>query len=288
VTSGNDKNRLGRVGVWAGGSVAEPVLARQVEELGLGALWVGGGNPDRDALAGREAMLAATQRIVVATGIASIWAWDLAVLAGLTAAIDDKYPGRFLLGLGVSHQPMVPQYGREYTKPLTEMRRFLDGLDEAGQSKDRRVLAALGTKMLELARDRSAGAHPYLVTPEHTAIARGVLGPDPLLAPEQAVVVSPEPGYARQVAREYLTPYLGLPNYLGSLRRLGFTDEDFIAGGSDRLVDAIIPWGDAEVVAARIAEHLDAGADHVAIQPLGPDRTFDHVGLGWLAAILVP
>jgi probable F420-dependent oxidoreductase len=300
VTSGSDladgwRSRLGTVGVWAGGAAAEPALAQQVEELGLGALWLGGGNPDPEALAGRKAMLDGTERIVVATGIASIWAWDPAVLAEHTAAIDAAHPGRFLLGLGVSHAPMVRQFGREYAKPLTEMRRFLDALDEASGGKPEapagagnRVLAALGNKMLELARDRSAGAHPYLVTPEHTRTARGVLGPAPLLAPEQAVVVSSEPDYAREVAREYLSIYLTLPNYIGSLRGLGFDDADFEGRGSDRLVDAIVPWGDADVVAARVAEHLDAGADHVAIQPLGPDRTFDHVGLGWLAAILVP
>lgn len=289
------RSRLGRVGVWVGGAAAEPTLAREVEQLGLSALWVGGGNPDPDALAGRKAMLAGTERLVVATGIANIWAWDPAALAGQTAAIDAAHPGRFLLGLGVSHAPLVRQFGREYTRPLAEMRRFLDALDEASGGKPEvpggagtRVLAALGPKMLELARDRSAGAHPYLVTPEHTRTARGVLGPAPLLAPEQAVVVSPEPGYAREVAREYLGPYLAMPNYIGSLRGLGFGDADFENAGSDRLVDAIVPWGDADVVAARVAEHLDAGADHVAIQPLGPDRTFDHVGLGWLAAIFVP
>jgi probable F420-dependent oxidoreductase len=282
------RSRLGIVGVWAGGAAASPELARQVEELGFGAVWVGGSNPDPAALAGREAMLAATERIVVATGIASIWSWDPAELAGETAAIDGAHPGRFLLGLGVSHAPAVQRLGREYTRPLTEMRRFLDGLDEAGNAPGTRVLAALGPKMLDLSRDRSAGAHPYLVTPAHTRTARDVLGPEPLLAPEQAVVVSREPDYAREVAREYLANYLQMPNYLASLLGLGFTDEDFAAGGSDRLVDALIPWGDAEDVAVRAAEHLSAGADHVAIQPLGPDRTFDHVGLGWLAAILVP
>jgi probable F420-dependent oxidoreductase len=286
--AGGWKDRLGTVGVWAGPAAAGPDLARQAEELGLGAVWVGGSNPDPVALAERDAMLTATDRIVVATGIASIWAWDPAALAVLVKRIDAAHPGRFLLGLGVSHAPLVQRLGRQYTKPYTEMRRFLDGLDEAGLTPATRVLAALGPKMLELARDRSAGAHPYLVTPAHTRIARDILGPEPLLAPEQAVVVSPEPDYARQVARDYLALYLPMPNYTGNLRELGFADEDFEAGGSDRLVDAVIPWGDAEVVAARVAEHLSAGADHVAIQPLGPGRTFDHVGLGWLAAILVP
>jgi probable F420-dependent oxidoreductase len=293
--AGGWRNRLGTLGVWAGGAVASPVLARQAEELGLRAIWVGGGNTNPEALAGRAAMLAATEEIVVATGISSIWTWDPAMLASQVAAIDAAHPGRFLLGLGVSHAPMVRQAGREYAKPLGEMRRFLDALDEASGGKPEapcgagnRVLAALGPKMLELARDRSVGAHPYLVTPEHTRTARGILGPGPLLAPEQGVVVSPEPGYARQVARDYLAPYLSLPNYLGNLRELGFDDTDFAAGGSDRLVDAVIPWGDADTVAARVAEHFEAGADHVAVQPLGPDGTFDHVGLGWLAAILVP
>jgi probable F420-dependent oxidoreductase len=286
--AGTWRTRLGTVGVWAGAAAAGPVLARQAEELGLGAIWVGGSNADLAALAGRSAMLAATERIVVATGIASIWAWEPAELAAQVRDIDAAHPERFLLGLGVSHVHLVKRLGRDYTRPLTEMRRFLDGLDEAGITAGTRVLAALGPKMLELARDRSVGAHPYLVTPAHTQIARKALGPEPLLAPEQAVVVSPEPDYARQVARDYLGSYLVMDNYRASLRGLGFGDEDFEAGGSDRLVDAVIPWGDADVVAARVTEHLAAGADHVAIQPLGPDRTFDHVGLGWLAAILQP
>jgi probable F420-dependent oxidoreductase len=290
VTNNADgwRARLGTIGVWAGGAAAGPDLARQAEELGLGAVWVGGSNPDPAALAERDAMLTATERIVVATGIASIWAWEPAELAARATEIDAAHPGRFLLGLGVSHAPLVQRLGRQYTKPLTEMRRFLDGLDEAGLASGMRVLAALGPKMLELARDRSVGAHPYLVTPAHTRAARDILGPERLLAPEQAVVVSREPDYARQVARDYLALYLQLPNYLNALREHGFADDDFTDGGSDRLVDAIIPWGDAEVVAARLAEHLSAGADHVAIQPLGPGRAFDHVGLGWLAAILVP
>jgi len=225
---------------------------------------------------------------VVATGIVNIWAWDPAALHAQAAALARAHPGRFLLGLGVSHAPLVQQLGRDYERPLAAMRAFLDGLDEAaaadpsGAASPPRVLAALGAKMLELARDRSAGAHPYLVPPEHTATARQVLEAGSLLAPEQAVVIQRDGGGGasggRRVAREYLATYLQLPNYLSNLRRYGFGDEDFADGGSDRLVDALVPSGTASVLAPRVAEHLDAGADHVCIQPLGEGRAVDLPG----------
>jgi probable F420-dependent oxidoreductase len=287
------RERLGRIGVWVsgyatGGLSGAGDLARRVEKLGFNALWVGGGNPDTKALEERSAMLAATDHLVVATGIVNIWAWDPAELHAEVVAIDTDYPGRFLLGLGVSHQPLVQRLGRDYSRPLATMRTFLDGLDRAAGDSGAppRVLAALGQKMLELARDRTDGAHPYLATPDHTATARHVLGPDRLLAPEQAVVVSRDPGEARATAREYLASYLALPNYLANLVRLGFASDDFEAGGSDRLVDALVPSGDAPTVAKRVQEHFDAGADHVCIQALGKDRTVDLTGLGELAQFL--
>jgi probable F420-dependent oxidoreductase len=252
--------------------------------LGIQAVWVGGGNANPAALEERGAMLAATEHLVVATGILNIWAWDPTALYGQAAAMDSAYPGRFLLGLGVSHAPLVQQLGRDYVHPLAAMRAFLDGLDEeAGDGPaPTRVLAALGPKMLELARDRSAGAHPYLVTPEHTADARRALGEAPLLAPEQAVVIDGDRG----IARHYLATYLQLPNYTSNLRHYGFQDEDFAAGGSDRLVDALVPSGDATAVASRVQEHLDAGADHVCLQPLGEGRAVDLHGLAALLQVL--
>lgn len=289
------RDRLGRIGVWVsgyatGGLSGAGDLARWVEQLGIRSLWVGGGNPDANALQERSAMLAATEHLVVATGIVNIWAWDPAELHAQVAAIDKAYPGRILLGLGVSHRPLVERLGRDYTKPLAAMRTFLDGLDAAAAAGDGdappRVLAALGNKMLDLARDRTSGAHPYLATADHTATARRVLGPDPLLAPEQAVVVSRDPDVARGTAREYLASYLALPNYVSNLVRLGFESDDLEGGGSDRLVDALIPSGDAATVAKRVQEHFDAGADHVCVQPLGPARTVDLNGLRELAQAL--
>ncbi len=198
-------------------------------------------------------MLDATENLVVATGIASIWAWSPAELATRTEAVERAHPGRFVLGLGVAHAPSVQALGRQYSHPLATMRAFLDGLDEAagGAAPPTRVLAALGPLMLALARDRSAGAHPYLVTPEHSSQARQILGPVPVLAPEQAVVVNDDRAAARRIARDYLATYLTLSNYLSSFRRLGFEENDFADGGSDRLVDAMIAWGGAETVATR-------------------------------------
>jgi probable F420-dependent oxidoreductase len=249
---------------------------------------VGGGNSDGKALDQRAAMLEATEHLVVATGIASIWAWDPTVLASRAADIDRAHPGRFVLGLGVAHAPSVQALGQEYRQPLATMQAFLDALDERPESSAApvRVLAALGPSMLALARDLSAGAHPYLVTPEHSAGARRILGPTPVLAPEQAVVVGADPVEARRVARGYLATYLTLSNYISSFRRLGFDDNDFAGNGSDRLVDALVPWGDAGTVAKRVQAHLDAGADHVSIQPLGEDRAVDFDGLAELLTAL--
>lgn len=290
------RERLGRVGLWAFGAAAAAFpsaadFARRVERLGVGALWVGGGTADAAALQERREMIAGTQALVVATGILNIWAWEPAPLYAEAAELERAYPGRFLLGLGVSHRPFVEGLGLAYVHPLEAMEQFLDQLDllerasGAGPAPER-VLAALGPKMLDLARERSAGAHPYLSTPDHTARAREVLGATPVLAPEQAVVIDADRAAARRTARKYLATYLVLPNYLNNLVRSGFGDDDFSGGGSDRLVDALVPSGDAEAVAHRVAEHFDAGADHVCIQPLGPGRAVDLDGFRELLGAL--
>jgi probable F420-dependent oxidoreductase len=287
------RQQLGQVGLWVpglatGGLSGAGDVARRAEELGVSAIWVGGGNASSKALDERAAMLDATEHLVVATGIASIWAWGPLQLNERAAAIDRAHPGRFVLGLGVAHAPSVQALGQEYQRPVAKMRAFLDDLDRAagGAAPPTRVLAALGPSMLALARDRSAGAHPYLVTPEHTSTARRILGPTPVLAPEQAVVVNGDATEARAIARDYLATYLTLSNYLSSFRRLGFEESDFVGAGSDRLVDALVPWGDAAMVATRVQAHFDAGADHVCIQPLADGRAMDFDGLAGVLGVL--
>ncbi|MGX1851183.1 LLM class F420-dependent oxidoreductase [Streptomyces sp. NPDC055299] len=290
--------RIGRVGVWHGGLGRVPAAvarraAGEIEQLGYGALWFGE-TPANESMSQAAVLLAATERITVATGIANIWVRDASAAHAGARTLAEAYDGRFLLGLGASHAPLVGARGHAYTKPLAAMRAYLDAMDEApddgptAEAAPGRVLAALGPKMLELARDRTAGAHPYFVTPEHTARAREILGAGPLLAPEQAVLLESDPATARALAREHHTRfYLQLPNYTGSLRRLGFGDEDFAAGGSDRLVDAIVAWGDVDAVRRRIMEHHDAGADHVAVQPVAADRGLGLDQLRELAPVLL-
>ncbi|HEY2666160.1 MAG TPA: LLM class F420-dependent oxidoreductase [Actinomycetota bacterium] len=270
---------LGRVGFWVssrlfgdhGGEAAR--VAGELEELGIPALWLGSANPDLELV---SQLLQASQRLVVATGIVSIWAAPAAVLASNVARVTTRHPDRFLLGLGVSHAPGVEQSGQRYVRPYQKMVAYLDELDAASPPvpKDLRVLAALGPRMLRLAAERSAGAHPYLVTPEHTRRAREILGPEPLLAPEQMVVVETDPRRAREIARATLARYLQLPNYTNNFRRLGFTEEDLAGRGSDALVDGMVAWGTPEQIEARVREHHEAGADHVAVQVLtAPDAT---------------
>jgi probable F420-dependent oxidoreductase len=273
------RERLGPVGAWLTllglrSAGEERAAAAEIERLGYPALWFGETPVNKEAFVHAGILLAATERIAIATGIASIYARDAAAANAAGNALAEAYDGRFVLGLGVSHAPAVAQRGHDYGKPVTEMRRYLDAIDAAdyGAPAPARptpvVIAALRRRMLELARDRVHGAHPYLVTPAHTARARAILGPGPVLAPEQGVVLETDPDRARATAREHLTAYLRLPNYTNSWREDGFGDDDFADGGSDRLVDALIAWGDAETIAARVRAHHEAGADHVCIQPV--------------------
>ena len=275
---------FGRVGIWTGQLDYHPAddvrkAVAEVEELGYGALWTGEA-VGREVLTAAQLLLAASAQLTVATGIANIWARDaMAMLAG-QYALAEAYPGRFLLGMGVSHAPLLEVRGQDYGRPLAQMRAYLQAMD-VGLGVYRavrpaelpaRVLAALGPKMLELARERADGAHTYFVPPEHTAAAREVLGAGKLLAPEQAFVLERDPSAAREIARRHTGSYLRLPNYVNNLRRYGFSDDDLAAPGSDRLVDAIVAWGDAEAIVRRVQEHLTAGADHVSVQVLDPDR----------------
>ncbi|UIX33848.1 LLM class F420-dependent oxidoreductase [Streptomyces sp. GQFP] len=260
------KETLGRYGIWSGGLRAEDPdglteraeATAELEELGFGALWLGGSPGVRHAVP----LVEATSRLVVATGIQSIWQYGATETASEAAELEAAHPGRFLLGLGVSHAPLTERYRR----PYATMVEYLDALDAAGHPAERRVLAALGPKMLRLSRDRAAGSHPYLVTPEHTAQAREALGELPLLAPELKVVLDSDPDRARATARDYLSMYLGLPNYTNNFLRIGFTESDFTDGGSDRLIDAVYAWGDDDRIRGRIDAFLTAGADHVTLQ----------------------
>jgi probable F420-dependent oxidoreductase len=264
-------------GVWSGAlrygdRAAARDAAAELEALGYSALWVPGG-VGGDVFGDCRALLEATTRVAVATGILNLWMHEPAEVAEGHAAITSDHPGRFLLGIGVSHSALIDstEAGR-YEKPMERTRHYLDALDAATPPVPvaERALAALGPKMLELSRDRTRGAHPYLANPEHTRFARGVLGSGPLLMPEQPVVLETDAAAARDLARAHFTIYLTLPNYLNNLRRIGFTDDDFSDGGSDRLVDGVVAWGDEAAIARRVREHFDAGADHVCIQVVTP------------------
>ncbi len=270
---------IGKVGIWTAALGLRPLkeareAAAGIEAMGYSTLWI----PSMpDGLLTAALLLSATERINVATGIASIWTRDAMTMAGGQSVLARSFPGRFLLGLGVSHAPIVAMGGHTYERPYTAMRQYLERMDSAPLMASSlsipplRVLAALGPKMLRLAAERAAGAHPYFVPPEHTRYARKIMGEGPILAPEQAVVLETDPVAARQVARGHMRIYLGLPNYTNNLRRLGFGDDDFQDGGSDRLVDAIVAWGDADAIARRVREHHAAGADHVCLQVLSSD-----------------
>ncbi len=257
------KPELGRYGVWLGTRSLAPGLAAQIESLGYGAAWIGG-SPDAD-LAWVEPALKQTTSLQLATGIVNIWAAPAATVAESYQRIESAHPGRFLLGIGVGH----PEHTQQYQKPYDALVGYLDELDAANVPTSRRVLAALGPRVLALAASRSAGAHPYLTTPEHTAKAREQLGNTVFLAPEHKVVLTNNAEEARRIGREAVGFYLNLSNYVNNWLRLGFTEQDVLQPGSDKLIDAVVAYGTPEAIAARVTEHLEAGADHVAIQVLG-------------------
>ncbi|CAN5157571.1 LLM class F420-dependent oxidoreductase [soil metagenome] len=256
------KPDLGRYGVWTGGPVT-PEQAVEIEKLGYGAVWVGG-SPSGD-LAFVEPILEQTETLQIATGIVNIWSAPASTVAESYHRIENAYPGRFLLGVGVGH----PEHTQEYVKPYDALVEYLDVLDAATVPTSRRVLAALGPKVLMLARNRSAGAHPYLTTPEHTAQARELVGNSVFIAPEHKVVLTGDADQARELGRKMVGFYLDLSNYVNNWRRLGFTADDVAKPGSDKLIDSVVAYGTAEQIARRLGEHHEAGADHVAIQVLG-------------------
>lgn len=260
---------LGRIGIWSTSVRFAPdgaglEAAKELEGLGFGAIWVPGGVDD-GVLASLDQLLDATSTVRFATGIVNIWKHEPADVAAWFNGQSAERQARLMLGLGVSHGPLI---GDAWAKPLAKMRAFLDGLDAAGMPKEHICLAALGPKMLEMAAARTAGAHPYMVTASHTRFARETMGPDALLAPELGVVLETDPDKAREIARGMVTHYARLPNYANNWRRDGFTDAE-IETMADRLIDAVIPWGDLGAIKARVDEYLDAGADHVCLQAIG-------------------
>ena len=256
------KPELGRFGVWTFGTPkAEQAVA--IEKLGYGAIWIGG-SPAGD-LSYVEPLLDATETLQIATGIINVWTAKAEEVAEAYHRVEKAYPGRFLLGIGIGH----PEHTEEYRKPYDVLVEYLDALDAAKVPTSRRVVAALGPKVLELSAKRSAGAHPYLTTPEHTGQARNLVGNTVYIAPEHKVVLSTDVEEAREVGRGAVDFYLNLSNYLNNWKRLGFTDDDIAKPGSDKLIDAVVAHGTADAIAARLNEHLASGADHVCIQVLG-------------------
>jgi probable F420-dependent oxidoreductase len=284
---------LQKIGVWAGidgfSAAAAAGFAKRLETLGYGVLWV----PEavgREVFSSAAWILANTSRLVVASGIANIYARDALSAAAAQKGLNEQSDGRFLLGLGVSHIPLVQDLRRhEYGKPVATMRAYLQAMADAPYkavppaSPPKTVLAALGPKMLELSAEMADGAHPYNVPPEHTRQARAILGADKFLCVEQGAILETNPAQARALGRKFLSLYMGLPNYVNNWRRLGFTEADFAGGGSDRLIDAVLVWGDEKAIRARIQEHWQAGADHVCVQAIGPTALPDERLLGLLA-----
>jgi probable F420-dependent oxidoreductase len=284
---------LNKLGIWAGldrcSAADAAAFAKRVEAWGYGALWI----PEaigREVFAASAWLLANTSTLTVASGIANIYARDPVSAAAAQMGLNEQSGGRFLLGLGVSHIPLVEGVRRHnYGKPVASMRAYLQGMAEAPYQSvppidnPKTVLAALGPKMLELSAKRADGAHPYNVTPEHTRQARAILGSGKLLCVEQAAILETESSKARSMGRQFLAIYLGLPNYVNNWKRLGFADADLAGGGSDRLIDAVIAWGNEKAIRARIDEHWQAGADHVCVQALGEDGQPDERLLNLLA-----
>jgi probable F420-dependent oxidoreductase len=260
------RDRIGRFGIWRGVAQVTPDLAAGVERLGYGTVWLGG-SPDGELEIVSE-LLGATSTLMVGTSIVNVWKDDAATVAGSYVRIDAAHPGRFVLGVGAGH----PEATTEYASPYAKLATYVDRLQDSGVPADRIVLAALGPRVLSLAGNRAGGAIPYLVPPEHTRLAREILGPDRLLAPEHKAVLDPDPERGRAIGRKRVqNPYLHLVNYTSNLQRLGFSDEDRADGGSDRLIDALVAHGRPDQVAAQLSAHLDAGADHVAVQLLTDD-----------------
>jgi probable F420-dependent oxidoreductase len=254
--------QLGQIGIWRRRQEGVDAL-QEIEALGYGTFWIGSSPSVADA----RPFLEHTSTLTIATGILNVWRHEPAAVAAGHAELRRDFPGRFLLGIGIGH----PEATSEYRKPLATMRAFFDGLDTAPDPvpREERIAAALGPKMLQFAVERSLGAHPYFVPVEHTQIAREAVGPDAVVATEVAVVVEPDDERARERARSYAATYLAMSNYTRNLERLGYTERDFVDGGSDRLIDRVIPHGSAGAVADAVRAHLDAGADHVCLQPLG-------------------
>lgn len=281
-----------KLGVWAAtdnlsaSKAAE--FARQVEAWGYGALWIPEGF-GRELFSASAWLLANTKTLILASGIANIYARDPLSSASAQKGLNEQSDGRFLLGLGVSHVPLVEMRKHSYGKPLATMRAYLQGMAEAAygapppRAAPKTVLAALGPKMLELSAELADGAHPYNVPPEHTRQARSILGAGKLLCVEQAAILETNAAAARAIARKFLAIYLTLPNYVDNWKRLGFSDPDFGGGGSDRLIDAVIAWGDEKAIRARIEAHWQAGADHVCVQAVGPTSLPDERLLALLA-----
>ncbi len=285
--------KLEKLGVWAGpdalSAADAATFAKRVEAWGFGALWI----PEafgREVFSSSAWLLANTVSLIIATGIANIYARDSFSAAAAQKGLNEQSGGRFLLGLGVSHIPLVEGVRQHhYGKPVATMRSYLQAMAKSTyksvppSAAPKTVLAALGPKMLELSAELADGAHPYNVTPEHTHEARAILGAGKLLCVEQGAILETNPAQARTIARRFLSVYMGLPNYVNNWRRLGFGDDDFAGGGSDRLVDAVIVWGDEKAIRARIDKHWQAGADHVCIQAIGQTALPDEHLLGLLA-----
>jgi len=289
---------LGKVGIWYGGidalTTSEAVeCAQLIESLGYGALWVAEA-VGRDPFVSASVLLAGTKQLKLATGIANIYARDPMTMRAGQLTLAEAFPGRFLLGIGVSHGHLVAKVRQhDYSKPYSYMVEYLERMSKALYMAKKPaddgglLLAALGPKMLELSVSNANGAHPYFTTPEHTKISRDIMGNDAMLAPEQMVVLETDPTEARRIARAGMKIYLGLPNYYNNLARLGFTEDDWTNGGSDRLVDAIVAWGTEEQIAARVKQHHDAGADHVCVQILQDGATAPTAQLKRLAPALL-
>jgi len=273
---------LGRIGIWRRRDQLTPRLAKEIEALGYGTVWIGS-SPPADLFLAQE-LLDATSRLAVATGIVNMWNAPATEVAASHHRITAAHPGRFLLGVGIGH----PEATQEYRSPYDTIVDYLDVLDAEGVPVEDRALAALGPKVLALAAERTAGAHPYLVPVAHTRHARAILGAGKLLAPEHKVVVDDDPVAARAIGRPYVqTPYLGLSNYVNNLLRHGYTEADVAGGGSDRLIDDLVLHGTPETVAKGLLSHVDAGADHVAVQVLGPSPEVELVNQRRLAEVLL-